>query len=95
MVVTKPVQKPKIVRKPKAVPMPVPVPKVIAQPKPIDKNQKRVVTRENRAEILRQSTHVYQEQPEVYYEVAPNPSAATQYYYNPQTDQYEYIDAGY
>jgi hypothetical protein len=90
MVVTRP---PKLVTPPKIVAKP----KVEAKPKVVNKDDKRVVTRDNRGEILRQSTHVYQEvsPQEVYYDVAPNPNAATQYYYNPQTDQYEYIEGGY
>jgi hypothetical protein len=76
---------------------------VIATPKPIatprvqevDRNQKRVVTRDNRGEILRQSVNMVEEAPQEYYELAPNPNAPTMYYYNPQADQYEYINSGY
>lgn len=59
------------------------------QPQDI-KDEKRVVTRGNNDMILRQSTNVVEEAPQYNYELAPNPNAPVQYYYNPQTNQYEY-----
>jgi hypothetical protein len=52
--------------------------------------QKRVVTRGNSNMILRQDTNVVQQAPVQNYQVAPNPDGAVQYYYNSETNQYEY-----